>query len=328
MLPFNIVCEKLKTGLLAGFLMLLQACVSGPQTVSLQEQLTSLPAYLPLAHEIADVAFFPQEDFFCGPTTLAEILNFYGRDVSPEQIAPDLFIPDRKGSLQIEMVSSIRQYGMLAYAERGDLLQLLSLVSDDIPVIVLQNQGVSWLPSWHYALVIGYDLPEGKIILHTGKTERRLAPMDLFESTWRKGGFWLLAAVPPQTRSNHFDSLVFVSAAQDLLEIRQEQSAVMALESATEQWQDDWLSYFLLGNHYLADNPARALFWFKKGLGAGSTLASYMNNYAYALLGNGCKVEAQAAIQRALSIEPNNAAIQDSARDISQARSPGQVCEI
>jgi hypothetical protein len=323
---FNIFSEKMKAGLVTGFLISLQACVSAPQTKMLQQQVVNTSIPIAFSHEIVDVAFFPQEDFFCGPTTLSEILNFYGRDISPEQIAPDLFIPDRQGSLQIEMVSSIRQYGMLAYAGPSELLPLLSLVSDDIPVIVLQNLGLSWLPVWHYALVIGYDLSANEILLHTGKTQRRVAPMDLFENTWRKGGFWLLAAVPPKIQSKHFDPFVYVSAAQDLLTVNQQEAGISALETATTQWQEYWLSYFLLGNYYLPNEPEMAQAWFSKGLPGVVNNPSYLNNYAYSLLGSNCQREALDVIQQALLLDPHNSRLLSSLADISQAPSGSEAC--
>lgn len=131
---------------MAGFLLLLQACMSAPQTKQLLQSPQMLDLVNPLVHEILDVPFYPQQDFYCGPTTLTEALNYYNKNVQPEQIAPELFIPGRKGSLQIEMLASARRQDMLAYAHEGTLEQLLSLVSENIPVIVLQNLGTSWYP--------------------------------------------------------------------------------------------------------------------------------------------------------------------------------------
>jgi hypothetical protein len=320
-LNFNIRAGRAETGLMAGLLLLLQCCVSAPQTASLQRQSISIPA----SHEISQVPFFPQQEFYCGPTTLAEILNYYAIEVAPEQVSSKLFIPDRRGSLQVEMISSVRQYGMLAYAESGNLLQLLSLVSEDIPVIVLQNLGVSWMPVWHYALVIGYDLEQQWLRLHTGVTEGRLVPMDLFERTWERGDYWLLAAVPPDKSSKFFDAFKYISAAQDLMAVGMEAAAVKALESASTQWSSYWLPYFLLGNHYLEENPVHALNWFRQGLDVGATNPSYLNNYAYALLYNNCDAQALDVIQQAIMLQPDNPTLQDSLQDIRYSRASARL---
>jgi len=321
--------NKPGTGLLVGFfisllfllLLLIPSCMTAPQTNLLLQQSTNLPT----AHEIENVPFYPQEDYFCGPTTLAEMLNFYDRDIQPETVAPSLFIPERQGSLQIEMVASIRQYGMLGYAELGNLNQLLSLVSEDKPVTVLQNQRLSWYPLWHYALVIGYDLETETVILHTGVNERRIVAMELFENTWRKGAYWMLAALPPEEGSDHFDPFLYVSAARDLIEVGQEQAGITALETASNQWSDYWLSYFLLGNHFLQINPQDALNWFKRGAQAGSNETSYLNNYAYALLFNDCAPQALEIIQRATLLDPDNDGLKDSLAEIRRNQSGPQA---
>ena len=282
-----------------------------PQTESLLKQLPSIPLF----HEILDVPFFPQEEYYCGPTTLAEILNFYGIKTEAELIAPSLFIPERRGSLQIEMVSSARQYGLLSYAGTTTFEQLLSLVSEDIPVIVLQNLGTSWYPRWHYALVIGYDLHDETVLLHTGLSQRRTVSMELFENTWRRGKYWMLAAFPPQRTSKYLDPFLYVRAAQDLMGVAKTEASLTALESAAVQWSDYWLPYLLLGNYYMNAEPELALSWYERGAEAGSQVPSYLNNYAYALLRNGQDREALETIQKALAIEPDNPSLQDSLAD-------------
>ncbi|UJF21440.1 PA2778 family cysteine peptidase [Shewanella sp. OMA3-2] len=220
----------MKATLLIGFCLFISGCASvTPQTLQL---LANPPAISP-KYQIVDVPFYAQEDYFCGPTTLSEIFNFYGMSKTPQQIAPSLFIPDLQGSLQIEMVAAARQQGLLAYAESGNLTQLLSLVSENIPVIVLQNLSTAWYPMWHYAVVTGYDLDKQHVILHSGTNKNRIAEFKVFEQTWQRGQYWLLAAVPTDVASVYFDPFVYISAAQDLLSIGQSRYGIAALENAT-----------------------------------------------------------------------------------------------
>lgn len=118
-------------------LLLLAGCQSTPQADRLRQQgLASLPD----SHTISAVPFYPQQQYYCGPTTLSEVFGYYGVKATPEEIAPKLFIPNKEGSLQLEMVSATRQYGFLPYTERGTLSSIMGLVKDDIPVIVFQNK--------------------------------------------------------------------------------------------------------------------------------------------------------------------------------------------
>ena len=83
--------------------------------------------------------------------------------------------PDRRGSLQSGLIGGARRLGRLAYPIRGRDCLLREVVAGH-PVIVLQNLSLRWWPQWHYAVVIGYDLPQQAVVLHTGvNASRRVA---------------------------------------------------------------------------------------------------------------------------------------------------------
>jgi tetratricopeptide (TPR) repeat protein len=301
----------LKAGLLVSLLLLI-SCQSPPQTKAL---LLDPPA-ITNQHFIGQVPFFPQQQYFCGPTTLSEVANFYGVQQSPQAIAPTTFVPGLEGSLQIEMVAATRQLGMLAYAQRGNMSQLLSLVAEDIPVIVLQNNSIAWLPQWHYAVVIGYDLAAQQVIMHTGVTKEHRLNFATFEQTWQRGDYWMLAMIPATLSSEQFEPFIYAKACQDLLDTGQVDTAVVALQSAIKQWPDYWLPYFLLANHYLTEQPALAVQWFKQGYEYGKNQASYLNNYAYALSQLFCYSEASSIADEGLLLAPDDANLLDTQQQI------------
>jgi tetratricopeptide (TPR) repeat protein len=283
--------------------------------VQTQRLLTSPPP-IPPRYEIANVPFYPQLEYFCGPATLAQVFSYYGQTVNQEALAPELFTPGLKGSLQIEMLAASRQQGYLAYAQQGSLEQLFSLVSEDIPVIVLQNVAIPWYPMWHYALVIGYDLEKQELLMHSGDIARRTVAFKVFERTWQRGKFWLLAAVPAGQSSEYFEPFVYVRAAQDLLTVGQVSAGLNALEAATKQWPEYWLPYFLLGNHLLASDLLQANYWYQLGFEYGKTQTSLLNNYAYALHRLGCHQQAISMIDQAISLAPDDANLQDTQNQI------------
>tara|TARA_R110001592_G_scaffold51769_4_gene159126 strand:- start:118 stop:1086 length:969 start_codon:yes stop_codon:yes gene_type:complete len=305
-----------KAGFISCFCWLIFGCLSVPPQTA---KLLANPPDIPVKYQISEVPFYPQDDYFCGPTTLSEVFNFYGVIKTPQQIAPALFIPELEGSLQIEMVAAVRQQGLLAYAESGNLTQLFSLVSKNIPVIVLQNVSTSWYPMWHYALVIGYDLEKQNVILHSGTDKNRVAELKVFERTWQRGQYWLLAAVPTNKASVNFDPFVYVSAAQDLLSSGKTIQGIDALENATRQWPDYWLPYFLLGNHYLDRDNEHALFWYQQGLVFAQQQAAYLNNYAYSLSLSGCKQRAIKMIETAQRLKPQDDNIKSTRDEINKA---------
>ncbi|RVU34412.1 peptidase C39 [Rheinheimera riviphila] len=301
--------------LTAALLLVLGGCQTPPQT----QQLKTDPPDIARQQLIANVPFFPQQQFFCGPTTLSEVAGFYGLHKSPNTIAPSTFIPGREGTLQIEMVAATRQLGLVAYAERSSMQQLLRLVAENIPVIVLQNNSIGWFPQWHYAVVIGYDLNTAEVILHTGVTAQYRLNFSTFERTWQRGNYWMLAMLPSSKISAQLDPFIYTKACQDLLNTQQTATGIAALQTATQQWPDYWLPYFLLGNHYFANQPQQAARWFAKGLPFAQQQVPYLNNYAMLLSKLSCHPQANKLIQAALQLAPNDRKLLDSQAQITTA---------
>lgn len=287
-----------------------------------------------LTKNIANVPFYSQKAFYCGPTTLAEIFQYHGVKKTPDEIAPQLFIPQRKGSLQLEMIAAIRQQGFLAYTEQGSLKHLIKLINHDIPVIVLQNLGLSWYPLWHYALVKGYDLNRKEFILHSADIKDRRVSMAVFERTWQRANFWYVTALPPKQDISELDPFTYISAAQDLITLGSIGNALPHLKHAVAQWPRNWLSYFLLANHYFEQSQTRnitehnskknrlyltqAINWFEQGLPYGETQSVYLNNYAYALFKAQDYRRAMLVIEQALIIAPTDQDVIDTKEEIEQ----------
>lgn len=315
----------IKACFLAGFL-LLAGCTATPQSEQLR---AAHPTGLSEASYIDNVPFYAQQQYYCGPTTLSEVFTFYGNPVSAEEIAPKIFIPEREGSLQLEMVSATRQYGFLPYAERGTMTQLFRLVDDNIPVIVFQNLSIQLLPQWHYAVVIGYDLPAGTVTLHTGVTPDHTMSFELFEKTWARGNYWYMAPLPPETTSPALDAFTYTSAAYDMLKVGEIESAISFLQAATTQWPDQWLAYFLLANHYLESKPKQAIAWFDRGYHVGQYQAAYMYNFAHVLAEQGCDKQASKVLEQALSRFPQDLALHKTRQALTKrTRAAQKHCEI
>ena len=61
--------------------------------------------------ELVRVPFFPQRDYECGPAALAEVLTFSGVDRVPDDLVAAVYLPERQGSLQPEMIAAARKNG-------------------------------------------------------------------------------------------------------------------------------------------------------------------------------------------------------------------------
>ncbi|MEX1237141.1 MAG: PA2778 family cysteine peptidase, partial [Pseudomonadales bacterium] len=152
-----------------GVLLGLSACVSTPQSAGLLQRGQTSPFIQPVS--LTEVPFFPQQAYQCGPAALATLLQTSQVNVSPDALVPLVYLPARRGSLQIEMLAASRTFGRIAYRLSPSLTNVLKQVQGGRPVLVMQNLGLSWYPRWHYAVVVGYDLPRREIVLHSGIKE-------------------------------------------------------------------------------------------------------------------------------------------------------------
>lgn len=173
----------------------LNACAShSPELASLVEQ----PPYgTPRSHAIDSVPFFAQTQYHCGPAALATVLQYRGVDTTPDDLVDDVYVPDLKGSLQVEMVTAARRHQRLAVAGELTMASLLQQIQHDQPVLVLQNLGLELWPQWHYAVVTGYDLDRQTVKLHSGTNENYLTKLVTFERTWKRAKNWAMLVVEP-----------------------------------------------------------------------------------------------------------------------------------
>src|SRR5262249_45038172 len=161
-----------------------------PQTKSLAQ---GRIAGLPPARELVAVPFFPQSDYECGPAALATVMVAAGVKVTPEELVPEVYLPERKGSLQVEMLAAPRRHGLVSYQPAPSYADLLREVAAGTPVIVLQKLGIAG--GWHYAVVVGYDFENATLQLRSGRDERQELSFAMNEAAWRRSGYWAMVAV-------------------------------------------------------------------------------------------------------------------------------------
>src|SRR5690606_39242410 len=117
------------------------------------------------------VPLIAQSDYECGPTALAMAMSHGGGPTPPELLVPDGWLPAGRGAQQAETLAGPRRRGLLAPRLRGGHDAPLEAVADGVPAVVFQNLGLSIAPVWHYALLIGYGLAAGTVVLHSGVDE-------------------------------------------------------------------------------------------------------------------------------------------------------------
>jgi len=301
-----VVCALILLSYLGG-------CATSPQTRLLLDNSPDIPQRV----ELTEVPFFPQQQYHCGPSSLASIINYRGTPVEPDQIAEMIYVPGLKGSLQIEVIAAARQFEMLPVQLDGKLESLLREIAAGNPIFVLQNLGLDSVPVWHYEVVVGYDLNERVVVLRSGVNARVLRQFTLFEKTWQRANHWALAVVSVDSIPATASADAYLEAAVGMEQVGRTESANHAYSTALRRWPENLLAYTGLGNSYYAMGEfVAAETAYRSALMINPQKAEVWNNLAYVLAQLGRHESSMDAIERALELAPDNQNFRDSYSEI------------
>ena len=264
--------------------------------------------------DLPAVPFFAQKEYECGPAALAMVMAAAGLAVTPDALVSQVYLPSRKGSLQVEMLAATRQRGLLAYTLQPQLKDLLQEVAAGHPVLVFQNLSLPIYPVWHYAVVTGYDLGRNTLTLHSGETARMEMSLFTFERTWARGGDWAMLALPPDQLPATADAQTYARSVA-ALEPQWPLAAQQAYGTALRRWPQQPTLLFGLGNsaYALHDLPAAAQAY-QQAVGAQPDFADAWNNLAQVQLELGQRDAAAVSIAQAVALggsrAPRYAALQ------------------
>lgn len=287
-------------------LLLLIALLGGcatPQTRQLLESTTQLPR----AVELTAVPFFPQEEYQCGPAALATVLNQAGVKVTPDELVPQVYLPKRKGSLQFELMAASRRHGRVPYQLRPQLAALVAEVAAGNPVLVLQNLGLAIFPFWHYAVVVGFDLDQGDVLLRSGVDARLATSLKTFEHTWRRSDYWAVVITPVNQLPQTAEELPYLEALLVMEKMQQWPEVVVAYNSALQRWPQSLGAAMGLGNsRYALHDLSGAEAAFRIASLRHPQSAAAFNNLAQTLAEQQRWPEAEAAAQQAVALGGSN----------------------
>lgn len=274
-------------------------------------------AVIPRTVELTKVPFFPQERYQCGPAALATLVSFAGRSADPAVLAEQVFVPARGGSFQLELIAAARATSLLIYPLTPSIAEILREVAQGNPVLVLQNLGLKWLPQWHYAVLVGYDLDNEVVILRSGVTHRLELPLPTFVATWRRAGSWAIVALSPSSVPITASPERYFQAVNALERIGDLEAARLAYNAATRRWPNDSKAWFLAGNSaYVLGHAVDAEHALRRATQISPYAPLFWNNLAYAVEARGCGRLASVAAECALRLAPDVAIIQDTHRKL------------
>ncbi len=152
-----------------------------------------LKSNLPSDHIIAGVPWYRQGGQECGPTSLAMVLNFYGRNVTKDEIALWLMKAGKYGINLEDLEYYADQQGFKAFRlfdRSAEKTAMKYWIAQGYPLIALGTIPPSWhqktaLVRRHYVVVVGYDDAQKHFIIQDpaygrkGREQTRV-PYDVF----------------------------------------------------------------------------------------------------------------------------------------------------
>lgn len=257
---------------------------------------------LPRQVELTEVPFHPQEAYQCGPAALATVLEYAGNKRSPAALTSEVYLPERQGSLQPELLAATRRAGLLPYVLEAKWEAVFSELAAGHPVLVLQDIGLPLLPQWHYAVVVGYQRTERRVILRSGTEPRQTMSFAEFDRRWRKSGRWAFVAMAPDRLPASATESRYVAAAVALEAVAPD-AAGQAYTLALNHWPDNLSARIGQGNvAYRRHDLAVAENAYRRATVDHPEAAAAWNNLAMALHHAGRRAEALAAVRRAIEI--------------------------
>ncbi|MCU7906544.1 MAG: PA2778 family cysteine peptidase [Candidatus Thiodiazotropha sp. (ex Epidulcina cf. delphinae)] len=284
--------------------------------------------------ELQATPFYPQKQYQCGPAALAAVLSQSGIAVTPDELVPLVYLPEREGSLQVEMIAAGRRFNRIPYAITPDLHALMAELRAGRPVLVFQNLGLRRFPFWHYAVVIGYSVDRDEVLLRSGVTRRKVLSAQRFLDTWEAGGRWALVLLKPGELPERPERLTYLKAVAAMERVASPEILIEAYQAGLIRWPGDRLALFGMAAALHAKHDlVAAESAYRRLLSGHPDHTAARNNLAEVLADRGCYTEAMANIDQAL--EGGNGSLQqallDTRREIrerkKQTKTDTATCE-
>lgn len=241
------------------------------------------------AVELRDTPFFAQDQYQCGPAALAMVLGAAGVAVQPEELTSQVYLPARRGSLQVEMRAVPRRYGRLSLPLPRSLEAIIAELDAGRPVLVLHNYGLPIWPRWHYAVVVGYDAGRQRMVLRSGRKQRHEMRARSFMVAWHNGGRWAMVLLRPGETAANADARLYLESAADFERHAAPLESRAAFDAAAKRWPAEPVALIGRGNaQYRLGNLQEAARDYAAAVTLDATQTGARNNLAQTLLDLQC----------------------------------------
>jgi hypothetical protein len=149
------------------------------------------------------VPYFADRRDQWGPASLAGILSFWGKRVTPDDVRKEVHFPKQPGSVQLDLKYAARKHGLEAQMRNGGSLPWLKQQLDaGRPVLVLLDIGAKWAPVRSFTVVTGYNHWLHGVYAHFGPKKDFFISYKQFDEDWKRAGRWFLLVGPKEEEKN------------------------------------------------------------------------------------------------------------------------------
>ncbi len=252
------------------------------------------------------VPFIAQKPNYCGPAALAMLADYYGHNVSQDEIATAIYLPQIRGTLTAELAEYAGQFDLWVRQYRGSRADLHQKLAAGVPLIVLGKFGTQY----HYFVVLGFDDFNDTIIVHSDTRPDLSLSEDDFLRWWDRANRWTLLVCPPGraqwnlSADEHNDLGVFLENTGQFLAAAGQYNAATQLEPTNSYYQMN------LGNALLKEKLfAESASAYRQAVVLAPDNADALNNLAYAYVELNANLDEAAALcDRAVNLRPSHRA--------------------
>jgi len=145
---------------------------------------------------ILEVPFVQQKTFYCGPAALSAVFAYWGNSCSQEIIGENIFSPDLKGVLNVDLEKYAKDQGFWAKGYVANFETIKTCLRSGIPLIVMEKLHPFILNRYHYTVIVGFDDKQKVIVEHTGEKAFVIRSYSGFKRNWYAAGNWMLEIMP------------------------------------------------------------------------------------------------------------------------------------
>jgi hypothetical protein len=248
------------------------------------------------------VPFYAQKDYYCGPASLAMMLQQSGVKADPGELAEKVFTPSKKGSFREDMLTGARRSGRIPYPVTSPT-DLYASLREGKPVLVFMNLGLDIYPVWHYAVVTG--IGDGYLLLHSGMTPDEKFRTVTFDKVWARGDYWGFILLRPGEILNDTDPVKLADAAF-AYSLTDAEGAILTLRNAYNVFDSKPVMFAYANALYAADKKPESIDVFRTITEKYPDDGDGWNNLAHVLNETGLKKLALYAAEKAVSTGGKN----------------------